>query len=584
MKITDQLTSYLAAFVDELVQAGVTEVVISPGSRSTPIAMLLAEHPSMNTYLNIDERSAAFFALGIAKASRKPVALICTSGTATANYYPAIIEAHYSRVPLIVMTADRPHELREVGAPQAIDQIHLYGKYSKLFIEMAIPENNQGMIHYAKTMAAKAVSAATSAPNGPVHLNFPLREPLVPNLEKEDLWNTSYNGKSTYVSIANGKPILNQAYFQSLYSDLKNIENGLIICGPIEKQEFASAVVALSEKLNYPILADPLSQLRSGSHSKANIIECYDTTLRNEQINMLAQPEVVIRFGAMPVSKALMIFLKNASTCRQLIVDGDGGWREPTLSSSEMVYCDEIYFCQSLAAMVKEDSKTEWLNHWVMVNSKVRDILVSSIQDDSTLLEGKVFSELGYILPEQTLLFVGNSMPIRDLDTYFTCNDKSIRMMANRGANGIDGIVSTALGASVSQTPLVLVIGDLSFYHDLNGLLAAKLHKLNATIIVINNDGGGIFSFLPQAEYKTHFESLFGTPIGLDFEHVVNMYHGTFDRVENWSAFREKVYQGIQSDGLNVIEIQTIRTENVKHHRNLWKNVSQEINSYFVKD
>lgn len=574
MKTNDQLTAYLAVFIEKLVQMGVTEAVISPGSRSTPIAMLMADHPTLKTYVNIDERSAAFFALGIAKASGRPVAMICTSGTATANYFPAIVEAYYSRVPLIVLTADRPHELRGVGAPQAINQIGLYGKYTKMFVEMALPENN--LLNYAKTMAAKAVMTSVAAPKGPIHLNFPLRDPLVPNLGKEHLWK---DAQGTEVMVPTGKQVLHEEYFQNLFEEIRHVEKGLIICGPMDNPAFSTEVVNLANHLQYPILADPLSQLRTGAHAKENIIDSYDAILRMDQITKHYQPEVVIRFGAMPVSKALTIYLKTNENCRQIVIDGEGRFREPTLTATEMVYCDEVEFCKSICKVGKRNSTSAWLDDWKTINQLTQEV-VFQVKDETELSEGKVFYELRNLLPEGSTLFVGNSMPVRDLDTYFLNQEKSIRMMANRGANGIDGVVSTALGASATKTPLVLVIGDLSFYHDLNGLLAAKLHELDVTIIVINNDGGGIFSFLPQAEEKTHFEPLFGTPIGLDFEHVVNMYHGHFKRVQNWDDFRKSVYDGINHKGLHVIEVRTNREENVKKHRILWKNVSQEIEKY----
>ena len=295
--MNEALTLYIAAFVDELAKIGVQDVVVSPGSRSTPLAMVMAEHPAMRVHMNIDERSAAFFALGMAKAKRHPIALLCTSGTAVANYFPAVVEAYYSRVPLIVITADRPHELRDVGAPQAIDQLNIYGRYAKWFVEMALPERTPDMLRYARTMAARAAGMAMNAPAGPVHLNFPLREPLVPTVH-EETWKQIEAKEPSYTTVMPGKMTIGIEQIQELYNELSSVEKGLIVCGPIDQPAFAEAVTKLAEMLDYPILADPLSQLRSGTHAKEYIIDSYDAILKNETIAASLVPDVVIRFGA----------------------------------------------------------------------------------------------------------------------------------------------------------------------------------------------------------------------------------------------------------------------------------------------
>ncbi|KXG08791.1 2-succinyl-5-enolpyruvyl-6-hydroxy-3-cyclohexene-1-carboxylate synthase [Anoxybacillus sp. P3H1B] len=581
--MSDDLTLYVSAFVDELAKTGIEDVVVSPGSRSTPFAMVMAEHPKMRVHMNIDERSAAFFALGMAKAKRKPVALLCTSGTAAANYVPAVVEAYYSRVPLVVLTADRPHELRDVGAPQAIDQIHLYGKHAKWFVDMALPESSNEMLRYARMMAARAAAVAMSAPRGPVHLNFPLREPLVPAVT-DQTWEQINEKEASYIQIAIGKKTLDDAQFHQLYKQLSCIEKGLIVCGNMDEPEFAEAVTELAEALQYPILADPLSQLRSGTHTKDYIIESYDAIFKDAAIAEALLPDVVIRFGAMPISKPLLLMLKRHPSITQIVVDGEGGWREPTFTASQMIYCDEIEFCRRLAELGSADRRVpnEWMQLWQNINKLAKEELLEAGKEEE-MFEGKVFIELTELLPEKSTLFVGNSMPVRDADTFFMTNDKQIRLMANRGANGIDGVVSSALGASLEADPLVLVIGDLSFYHDLNGLLAAKLYQLHATIIVINNNGGGIFSFLPQARQEKHFEALFGTPTDLRFEHIIRMYDGYYQKVDTWDEFRYYVKHSIQSQGLHVIELCTSRKENVTKHQWLWKNVTERITEFLQK-
>ncbi len=575
MNHQEALTLYIAAFVAELVKSGVEDVVVSPGSRSTPMAMVMAEHPELRVHIHVDERSAAFFALGIAKASQKPAALLCTSGTAAANYYPAIVEANYSRVPLVVLTADRPHELRDVGAPQAIDQIHLYGKNVKWFVEMAPPENTAEMLRYARTVCARAASMAQRSPAGPVHLNFPFREPLVPQLDRADLFELSERADG-FVNIKPGQLGLREEEYREIAESLNETSRGIIVCGPLEKVDFPEAVIQLAKKLNYPIIADPLSQLRSGMHDGSWIIDTYDSFLKNEDAKKALKPDVMIRFGAMPVSKPLTIFMKENSDARQLIVDGGGGWRDPALLSTEMVHCDETQFCESLTPSINAGKDNQYFSLWKEINHLTRSRL-ADINEVDELSEGKLFYQLSEMLPEGSTLFVGNSMPIRDLDTFFHFNEKNIRVMANRGANGIDGTVSTALGAGTLSQPLYLVLGDLTFFHDLNGLIASKLYGIDINILLINNNGGGIFSFLPQANHPKNFEKLFGTPLDLEFGHAITMYGGKYDLISNWEHFISTFKQNTDAKGLKVMEITTNRDKNLTEHRELWNSVSQEI-------
>jgi len=459
------------------------------------MALVMSEHPDLRIHVHVDERSASFFALGIAKATSRPVALLCTSGTAAANYYPAIIEASISRVPLIVLTADRPHELRDVGAPQAIDQIHLYGKNVKWFVEMAPPEKTDEMIRYSRTVCARAAATASSYPAGPVHLNFPFREPLIPKMDEGLFEVTERSGG--YVDIHTGHLSLSDEVFEKISEDFSSYRKGIIVCGQIDSSEFAEEVIALADQLKFPIVADPLSQLRSGEHDSSYIIDAYDAFLRNEDAKEALKPDLIIRFGAMPISKALTIFIKENRNTREVVIDGAAGWREPSMAASDMLYCDETVFCKKMRNSIRSANDSAYLEKWCAANRIAKEQL-SAVSEMEELSEGKLFHQLAEMLPEGSTLFVGNSMPIRDLDSFFFFNEKNIKVMANRGANGIDGIVSTALGvASVSQ-PCYLVLGDLTFYHDLNGLMAAKMYNLNINILLINNNGGGIFSFLPH--------------------------------------------------------------------------------------
>nr|WP_263325336.1 2-succinyl-5-enolpyruvyl-6-hydroxy-3-cyclohexene-1-carboxylic-acid synthase [Neobacillus sp. Marseille-Q6967] len=579
MNYQESLTSYIAAFVSELVHTGVTDVVVSPGSRSTPMAMVMAEHPGLKLHIHVDERSAAFFGLGIAKITNRPVALLCTSGTAAANYFPAIVEARYSRVPLIVLTADRPHELREVGAPQAIDQIHLYGQHVKWFAEMALPEKSTEMIRYARTVCARAAAIASQAPAGPVHLNFPFREPLIPNLD--DVLFQQEERPNGYVKVRGGELTVDDTQLTEIVSRISGREKGIIVCGNIADEKFAANITEVAERLKFPILADPLSQLRSGKHRLDDVIETYDTFLRNKEAKAFLKPDVILRFGAMPVSKALTIFLKENHQADQYIIDGAGGWRDPAALSTEMIYCNESYFCEKLLTHVQPGKSSNYIEKWQKVNQLTKDYF-GLLKDVTRLSESRLFSQLTDLLPDGATLFVGNSMPIRDLDSFFTKNHKSIKIIANRGANGIDGTVSTALGAALYSQPLYLVLGDLTFFHDLNGLIAAKLYDIDIRIILVNNNGGGIFSFLPQSQHPKNFELLFGTPLNIQFENAVRMFNGEFTKIKDWDHFSEAMTDSVGKKGIHVYEIETNREQNTTEHRDFWRIVSQEI-SNFVK-
>lgn len=577
MSAPNPITEYTAGFVDELFQQGITEAVVSPGSRSTPMAILLSEHPGMKVHLQIDERSAGFYALGIAKSKRSPVALLCTSGTAAANYFPAVIEAHYSNVPLVVLTADRPHELRDSGAPQAIDQLHLYGKYTKWFHDAALPETAVSMQQYARTLAARAAGYSRSVPMGPVHLNFPFREPLLPDLNTEELWKNKWNRSMTTVKTPS-LPIAAESDMKRLAELVSNTEKGVIVCGAIQSEEFHNQVVQLAESTGFPILADPLSNLRSGAHSKEGIVECYDSILKDQELSRHFQPDLVIRFGAMPVSKPLFLQLRDHPEILQIIVDRDGEWRDPALTAAELIAADEAEFCKHLNALINTSSReTEWLADWKEANYAFRNAFLE-MTDEPEMFEGRLYSLLGELMPDHSRLIVGNSMPIRDTDTFFPVTEKEIRIFANRGANGIDGVVSTAAGiAAEKDEPAVLVIGDLSFYHDMNGLLGANLNGVSLTILLVNNDGGGIFSFLPQSKEEKHFETLFGTPTGLDFKHAAALYRAGYHLIDSWEHLKQVFPKALKEPGISIVEVRTNRQTRVGYHRNLLENVSREI-------
>lgn len=570
------MTDYLATFIEELIQAGVKEAIISPGSRSTPLAILMAEHPALKIYVDVDERSAGFFALGIAKAGKRPVVLLCTSGTAAANYMPAVAEAKLSGIPLLVLTADRPHELRNVGAPQAMDQVHLYSTHVKYFTDMALPENSVEMLRYAKWQGSKAVDIAMTAPRGPVHLNFPLREPLVPILDPSP-FTQEKTIRHTHIYYAH--QVIQPELIQQIIASCEG-KKGMIIVGPNSKKEFAEPLAAFAKQIKWPILADPLSGLRTYGDTDNTVIDQYDTFLREQDLVTELIPEVIIRFGAMPVSKSLMKWIEQFEDSLYYLVDSGNEWKDPTKQATDIIHCDERFLVDALAKDFKKATSSDWLQSWQHFNKATETVVNEYLTTLTEANEGQLIRWIREYLPTKSGLFIGNSMPIRDVDTFFNKTNKSIKLLANRGANGIDGVISSALGSGTVIQPMYLVIGDLSFYHDMNGLAMAQKYGLNLTIILVNNSGGGIFSFLPQATLPKHFETLFGTELALNFETIAELYQGNYQAPKTQEEFHEAMDLASFHKGLDIIEIKTNRYENVASHRELYQAVSKALKDH----
>jgi 2-succinyl-5-enolpyruvyl-6-hydroxy-3-cyclohexene-1-carboxylate synthase len=568
------LTLWVGALTDELVRGGVTQFVVCPGSRSTPLALAVARHPQARVWVHMDERSAGFFALGLAKRSGAPVALLCTSGTAAANFLPAVAEADLSRVPLIVLTADRPHELRDNGAPQTIDQVRLFGQAVRWFSDLPTPEGAPNLLRYARAVAARAVASSIGSAAGPVHLNLPFREPLVPDAA---LLAELFAGATPPLRVAPALPTLPDAALDQLAARLRRTGRGLILCGPECPPGLAPAVARLAARLGFPILADPLSGVRCGPHDRRLVLSAYDAFLRDEGFAAGHAPDLVLRFGAMPTAKPVLQLLQRHQAARTILVDGGAGWREPTSLAAEHLRCDELWLCEALLARLDDGAPLDaaWGRAWLTAEGAAREAIAAALTGRETISEPGVFAELAGLLPAGATLFVGNSMPVRDCDTFFPASERPVTIIGNRGANGIDGLVSTALGAvAAGARPLVMALGDLSLYHDANGLLAAKLHGLSATIVLVNNDGGGIFSFLPQASERDQFERLFGTPHGLDFRPLAELYGARYTLAASWEAFRAAVSAGVEGEGLHIVEVRTDRAQNVADHRAIWPLVS----------
>ncbi len=587
------LYAFTGAFFDELARSGVRHAVFCPGSRSTPLVMTLAKEPRIHLWKQIDERSAAFFALGAAKYLKEPVAVICTSGTAAANFLPAIAEARLSHIPLIIITADRPHELRDCGAPQTINQLHLYGDQVKWFTEAPLPEASNTSLRYIRTLACRAAAESVTSPAGPVHINMPFREPLTPEIDPEfhpeKLDAEAAFGRANnqpYVAVRHAEiNSIDASTLAQLTALLNNSQNPLIIAGSQPHPAKHTALLRFAETNSIPVLADPLSGARG---VPANcIISGYEIFLRHRPTSKRLNPDLIIRVGDAPVSKIVNQWLETFHTVPHIILDNAFGWNEPSHIESMYIRAQsETVFTQLYASVTSASSlKTEWLQAWQHADEAATNAADSACNTFTDMFEGRLYRELDRLLPDNAIVFAGNSMPIRDTDTFFWRRNRPIEILANRAANGIDGVVSTALGvAAASGKRVYLVIGDVSMYHDMNGLLAAQLNRLPLTALVINNNGGGIFSFLSQTNFPDSFEDLFGTPINLDFQHTAKLYGAQYTFIETWKTLRQALDDPANNTGLVLLEMRTNREQNVIQHREIWKFAHEAIELHSTQE
>ncbi|RHW33278.1 2-succinyl-5-enolpyruvyl-6-hydroxy-3-cyclohexene-1-carboxylic-acid synthase [Lysinibacillus yapensis] len=564
------LTNYVYTMVASLMQNGVEDVVISPGSRSTPLAYAFASTKNLTVYRQVDERSAAFFALGVAKAKAKPVVLLCTSGTAAANYYPAIVEAKYARVPLIVITADRPHELREVGAPQAINQIALYGERVKWSAEFPVPDEAKGTLPFIERHVARGVNIATTAPFGPVHFNVPFREPLLIDFQ-EELPEVSF--KNSYV----GQVSPSTEAKEMLSAIINNSQKGFLIIGELPLGTDLRLMWSLIRKLKWPVLVESLSNLRSNvpEDCKPYIISTYDALLKDNAFKQRLVADTVIRFGSQPVSKFLTIFLTETLPANYMVVDEDPMFRDSAAVSTHFIQGSIGGWLEELKiqpATFDQDYLLQW--------QKAEEVAAKAVEA-YPLTEKDEGAAVRYFLeniPEHSDVFVSSSMPIRDMDTFLLPTARDIQVFANRGANGIDGVMSTAIGFSQArkEREMYLLIGDLAFLHDVNALIATRYQPCKINIVVFNNDGGGIFSYLAQSTVKEYYEDLFGTPTALQFGEVARMYGMDYVQVKEFDEL-DGLFVKENNHPLRLIEIFTDRQQNVISHRKLWNQIHGEL-------
>lgn len=594
----------LNALVDELARCGMEHACTSPGSRNAPIALCLANEPRLQCHTHIDERCAGFFALGLAKATRLPVAVACTSGTAAAELLPAAIEAREARVPLLLLTADRPAELREVGAGQAIDQIKIFGSAAKWFFEVETQGAGEASLRWMRTLACRAYWTALEGRPGVVHLNLPLHEPLVSD-EPMPQDATGRPHGVPYVGrcgVAPGRA--RRAAGTSPGESMDRLgelvgaaHKGIVVAGREERGErsasFAEEAARFCVAAGWPLLADPMSGARRGQAAIAH----YDALLRDEAFLQRMRPDLVLRVGDLPVSKPLRSWLASMPDVLQVAIDPEGAWQDPASVLCDSLSLDPAAALKELAGIVVEGSRAEeWLSRWRGEDQRAGEAIRATL--GSELSEPAVAGELGVLLPATATLFVASSMPVREIETFWPVREDPPRVLCNRGANGIDGTVSSAFGAAAAGPgPVVLLIGDVALAHDIGGLLAAGRLGLSLTIVLIDNGGGGIFDFLPVASTplgrqparpasqpsaegagtQDLFTRHIATPTGLDFSAAAALYGLEHRRVEDVRSLRSALEQSLGTPGSRILEVRGEREANVRLHRRIWHAVSEAV-------
>ncbi|GIK78165.1 MAG: 2-succinyl-5-enolpyruvyl-6-hydroxy-3-cyclohexene-1-carboxylic-acid synthase [Thermoleophilia bacterium] len=566
---TNRNTALASALVEELARAGVRHAFLSPGSRSTPIALALDREPAIALEVVLDERCAAFAALGAGLASGAPAVVACTSGSAAANLHPAVVEADEAGVPMIALTSDRPAELRAVGAGQTIDQIGLFGSATRWFCEVGThAADDAGLLHMRAT-GSRAVAEA-SGRRGPVHLNLAWREPLGP----EPAADVSARDGLALGGRSGGGPLTAAPAGREAGADLVaataeavgRAARGMIVAGRLPGRRLVPAISALAERTGFPLLADPTSQLRFGPHDRTAVVTAYDLIVRAGRAELA--PDLVLRFGDMPTSKALRLWLRE-SGCDQIVVDPPGRWNEPTRVAGAFVRADPEALIERLLPLLPQarSERSPWQRGWREAESAARAAIAAALDRAGGLSEPALQRALGRAYGDGERVLLGSSMPIRDAEAFLEGGPRSVTFHANRGANGIDGLVSTGAGIGLgAAAPAWIVIGDLALAHDIGGLALAARIATPIRVVVVDNGGGGIFDFLPQAERidPDRFRRLFTTPSGLDLEPAAAAYGLPYERIAD-----EDGIEGLAGRDRVLAHVPIGRGDNVGLHRRI---------------
>jgi 2-succinyl-5-enolpyruvyl-6-hydroxy-3-cyclohexene-1-carboxylate synthase len=552
-----------ALTMEVLARLGVETIVISPGSRSTPLTVAAARNPKLEAISILDERSAGFFALGLAKRTHKPVALVCTSGSAVVNYHPAVLEASMSGTPLLVLTADRPPELRDCSSGQTIDQLKIFGDSVRAFHELAIPEATPSMLAYLRQTLVHAVERSLQGNPGPVHVNFPFRDPLPPDVSRDPIIAASAMETAATVSTRPCESVACGAHLDAVALErLASHRQGVIVVGAVNPRDgdeaFANAVALLSKKLGWPVLSDALNPLRSHCRDSQVLICHYDGLLRRPEIATELVPTAVLQIGPLPTSKVLRGWLAGIDAVSFLLSDRPLN-TDPLHRIATPLY-GEVHVLAELLTDQRVDPN--WIQVWTDYEARAVAALDAAFGAMDDLFEGKVAWLLSRHLPEGTPTFIASSMSVRYAEYFWGAGRRRCPVYCNRGANGIDGTLGTALGVAHRGQPAVLLTGDLAFLHDTNALLAAAELQGSLTVVLVNNDGGGIFEHLPIAAMEAPFEKYYATPQSVQFDTLCQAYGVAHQRAHDWPAFIAAI-DSLPASGIRVIELPTDRKADV---------------------
>lgn len=556
---------WCSVLVETLVRCGVTQAVVSPGSRSTPLTMALARNRGVEAIPVLDERSAAFFALGLAKQKHRPVLLVCTSGTAGANYYPAVIEAHESGVPLIVITADRPPEMRDCSSGQTIDQQKLFGGFVRFYHECAVPEAKVPLLCYLRQTIAHAVNRAAT---GPVHLNAPFRDPLPPIEDK-----TAAALEAAHDWEAFFTEFLVKAPEPFTTVTLPSGGRGLMIVGAAQPEDplvWSEAVWRVAEQRGWPVLADALNPLRPHAGADAPVVTTYDTILRSPELAARLAPDYVVCVENWPTSKVLRAWIERLEVPIMLLTSS-GQNRDALHGATRVIACGIEDVLPTASGKVAADVSA-YATAWLDAEKTARKALDAGL-GAAGAFEGRIVSELARVLPKATPVFIANSMPVRDAEYFWGASDRRLRVFVNRGANGIDGTLSTALGVAHGNAPAVLLTGDLALLHDTNGFLSAQHFRGSLTIVLVNNNGGGIFNHLPVAQFDEEFEKYWATPQQVDIGRLCQAYGVKHYAADGIAALVDLVSE-LPVRGVRVIEMRTDRAADAAFRKQLFAAVA----------
>jgi len=569
-------------FVSALEKLGVKHACISPGSRNTPLTVAFQHSKKIKSFIHVDERSSGFFALGLANKTNKPVVIVTTSGTATAELYPAIIEAYQQRVPLIICTADRPPYLLNTGANQTINQADIYHNHIHKYYSADLPEINTKAFNHLFSITKSAFSESINY-SRPVHINFPFEKPFEPSTEtdkidKRFLKRTKDKFKNISIALYNKKLRTSDVIF--ILKHIGNSKRRIILVGPIKvNNKETKLLFRFAKKTDSLILADGLSGLRFTKFNPKNLICNHASFLRSEDMRKKSDPDLIIQIGSAPTSNSVLEFFANSKAVK-VIINKFGELKDPSRTTDKIIAAEFSELFEILNKKTDKELKIQtdknWFRKYLEVDNQSEELKRNNFTNSLFPFEGRIINEVINLVPDSANIMISNSLPVRDLDSFASSSNKNIDVFSNRGASGIDGIISTASGIKAAdKNPTFLIIGDLAFYHDITGLLALKKYSLPLTIILLNNSGGGIFELLPIAKEKIDFRNYFKTPLGIDFGYITKAFNGNYTNIKSWNDLSKEIKKAVKRKSFSVLEVKIDSQKTLQVRKNIWDKIKQ---------